>query len=433
MKSSSKKPFLSALEAARELSVEVETIYAYVSRGILHSEPGLGKDRSKRYRREEVERLLLQREEKLHPGKTARAALTFGQPVLESSITLIENERLYYRGKNVLELAEHFKFESVCDLLWESTSAFDSPWPSWNEACIKSYPHLYDRPLIDLGRILLGIAEYEDAGSLLKNQEALQKTATRIVRLLTLFSSKSKRGRESIAETLWFAWKGSSDSKKNEKVLLEPKKISNYTSEDKKAIRLIEAGLILSADHELNASSFTARCVASTDASLYQAVIAGMAALSGSRHGLLTEKTIDLFESAHSKKKESKEILTDRLRRGERIPGFGHPFYKSGDPRGKKLMELCENFFPKNKEFLSAKNLIEEAILLLDDYPTIDTGLAVLCRTLKLPKGAGLALFAIGRSTGWIAHSMEQFGSEQLIRPRARYVGPKSDRESELG
>ncbi|TGL76298.1 citrate synthase family protein [Leptospira yasudae] len=429
MKNSSKKPFLSALEAAQELGVEVETIYAYVSRGILHSEPGGSRDRSKRYRREEVERLLLQREEKLHPGKTARAALTFGQPVLESAITLIQDERLYYRGKNILDLAESYTFEQVCNLLWDTASStFESPWPLLGDACKKSLPHLSDRPLIDLCRILLGIAEYDDTGALLKTPEALQRTASRIVRLLCLFASRTIQGRMSIAETLWSSWKNSEASnsvrsKSHSKTVMDGKRSSNFTSEDKKAVRLIEASLILSADHELNVSSFTARCVASSDASLYQAVIAGLAALSGRKHGLLTEKTIELLESASVRKMDAKEILTERLRRGETIPGFGHPFYKNGDPRGKKLMELCERLFPKSKEFLSAKRIIDQATELLGDYPTIDAGLAVVSRTLKLPKGAGLALFAIGRSAGWMAHSMEQYQTGQLIRPRARYNG----------
>ncbi|PJZ52559.1 citrate synthase family protein [Leptospira adleri] len=425
MKTPVKKPFLSAFEAAQELNVEVETIYAYVSRGLLHSESSGSKDRSKRYRREEIERLLLQREEKQNPGKTARAALSFGQPVLESSVSLIEENAIYYRGRNVDDLAENSNFETVARILWDSdeSSCFDEEWPCLNEDCLKILPILSDRPLIDLCRILLGVSEYEDTNSLLKNPEALCKTGTRIVRLLALFASKSKRGKGSIAETLWISWKESAGGKKAALPVRDTSKNRIFSNEDKKAIRLIDASLILSADHELNASSFTTRCVASTDASLYQAVIGGLAALSGNRHGLLTEKAIELIESASARKKEERLFLTERLRMGEKIPGFGHPFYREGDPRGKKLLELSENLFPKNKELIFAKNLIEEATSLLGDYPTIDMGLAAVSRTLGLPKGAGLALFAIGRCAGWIAHAMEQYQTDQLIRPRARYVG----------
>ncbi|AOP34296.1 citrate synthase [Leptospira tipperaryensis] len=425
MKPSSKKSFLSAFEAAQELGVEVETIYAYVSRGILHSESSGSKDRSKRYRREEIDRILLQREEKQNPGKTARAALSFGQPVLESSISLIEENAIYYRGRNATDLSENSNFESVAKILWDSENSFsfEEEWPTLDKDSLQILPVISNRPLIDLCRILLGVAEYEDTRALLKTPEALSKTGTKIIRLLSLFASKSKRGAGTIAETLWFSWKEISFGKKNSHFISDSKKNRILSNEDKKAIRLIDASLILSADHELNASSFTTRCVASTDASLYQAVIAGLAALSGNRHGLLTEKAIELIESASLRKKEERSFLTERLRRGEKIPGFGHPFYQNGDPRGKKLLEMTERLFPKNKEFLFAKNLIQEAIHLLGDYPTIDMGLAAVSYTLRLPKGAGLALFAIGRCAGWIAHAMEQYQTDQLIRPRARYVG----------
>ncbi|MBM9499433.1 citrate synthase family protein [Leptospira sp. 201903071] len=424
MKTTAKKPFLSAFEAALELGVEVETIYAYVSRGILHSESSGSKDRSRRYRREEIDRLLIQREEKENPGKTARAALNFGQPVLESSITLIEEETIYYRGTNVTDLSENSNFESVAKILWdaENSSVFEEEWPEMDKDCLRILSILSDRPLIDLCRILLGVAEFEDTRAFLKTQESLAKTGTKIIRLLSLFVSKSKRGRGSVAETLWFSWKEILE-KKNSASIQDSKKNRILTSEDKKAIRLIDASLILSADHELNASSFTARCVASTDASLYQAVIGGLAALSGNKHGLLTEKAIELLENANKRKKEERSFLIECLRRGEKIPGFGHPFYQTGDPRGKKLIVLAEKTFPKNKNFLFAKKLIQEATSLLGDYPTIDMGLALVCYTLKLPKGSGLALFAIGRCAGWIAHAMEQYQTDQLIRPRARYVG----------
>ncbi|RHX84932.1 citrate synthase family protein [Leptospira stimsonii] len=426
MKPEPKKPFLSAFEAAQELGVEVETIYAYVSRGLLHSESSGTKDRSKRYRREEIERLLVQREEKQNPGKTARAALSFGQPVLESSISLIEENALYYRGRNVVDLSENLDFESVATFLWEMEASlgFQDEWPKIEGDCLKILPILSNRPLIDVCRILLGVSEYVDTKALLKNQEALSKSGTRIVRLLSLFASKAKRGSGSIAETLWNSWKQSNGGKKDSRSVRNFKKNSTLSNEDKKAIRLIDASLILSADHELNASSFTTRCVASTDASLYQAVIAGLAALSGNQHGLLTEKAIELIENASLRKNEERQFLTERLRMGEKIPGFGHPFYPNGDPRGKKLLELSESLFPKNKDLLFAKKIIHEASLLLGDYPTIDMGLAVVSRTLRLPKGAGLALFSIGRSAGWIAHAMEQYQTDQLIRPRARYTGP---------
>jgi citrate synthase len=231
--------------------------------------------------------------------------------------------------------------------------------------------------------------------------------------------------------------------------------------------RLIDAALVLSADHELNVSAFTARCVASARAPLAAVVAGGLAALGGSRHGGYTERVAALCDemapttsqgtpatrpakaggaqvaagrSAAGRAVTAKAAATrsapvsgvaalrarlaDRLRRGEEIPGFGHPLYPEGDPRGRLLLELAAAHRPRSREVGQALALAEAALALLGERPTLDFGLVALARALQLPAGAPLALFAVGRTTGWIAHALEQYADPRLIRPRARYVGP---------
>ncbi len=407
---SRKKPFLSADETALALGVEIQTVYAYVSRGLLHSESGGEKDRSKRYRREDVEQLLLRREERAQPGRTAKAALSLGQPVLESSITLLGEETLFYRGKDVLQLSEESNFEAVASLLWDSeeNNPFDSEWPILSEECINIRKSLGSRSILDSCRILLAFLEYEDPKAFRKDSKTFRKTASTILRYLALFASGKISSSGSISETLYSSWVGTNDRNKADPSL---------------GIKLLESSLILSADHELNVSSFTARCVASSEATLYQVTLAGLAALSGPKHGLLTEKASDLLSFATGNSKKDKFFLESKLREGESIPGFGHPLYKKGDPRGKKIIELVTKFFPNNPEVDKYLGFLREAEKLLDDYPTIDAGLGLVSKILQLPKGAGIGIFGIGRCGGWLAHAIEQYETGNLIRPRAKYIG----------
>jgi citrate synthase len=183
---------------------------------------------------------------------------------------------------------------------------------------------------------------------------------------------------------------------------------------------LLRAALILCADHELNISAFAARCVASARASPYNIVIAGMAALQGLRHGGASERA-DAFLGEALAAGDVAQFCAAYLRRGERLPGFGHHLYPGGDPRARLLLDLlAEHDAPLVAE---GRRLAAAATALIRREPNVDFTLALLRRSLNLPAGAALALFLIGRSMGWLAHAAEQYAIERMIRPRARYVG----------
>jgi len=184
----------------------------------------------------------------------------------------------------------------------------------------------------------------------------------------------------------------------------------------------IGAALILAADHELNVSAFTARCVASANASPWDVVAAGLAALKGSRHGGHTERVEALFREAGTAA-GARRVLADRLRRGEPIPGCGHSLYPDGDPRGTALLEMAKEIAPGSPAVECALAVAEAYRELIHEHPTIDHGLVALSRALDLPQHTPLALFALGRTIGWIGHAIEQYGANKLIRPRAAYVG----------
>jgi citrate synthase len=185
--------------------------------------------------------------------------------------------------------------------------------------------------------------------------------------------------------------------------------------------RLLRAAIILCADHELNVSSFTARCVASAGSSPYGVVMAGLAALEGTRHGGMAARVDAMLDEM--RRLRPRRAIDDRLRRGDSIDGFGHPLYPDGDPRAAALLAMLREHYPHSRERAAVQAVADAAAAIIQDRPTIDFALAALARVLRLPTGAPLMLFAIGRTIGWIGHAIEQYATGQLIRPRARYVG----------
>jgi citrate synthase len=116
--------------------------------------------------------------------------------------------------------------------------------------------------------------------------------------------------------------------------------------------------------------------------------------------------------------------IAHRLKRGELLPGFGHQLYPDGDPRGKALLTLTNEAYPDSPAVALSDAIVTHAYRAIGQYPTVDFGLAVLANALQQSPGAALALFALGRTIGWIGHAIEQYQTDQLIRPRARYTGP---------
>jgi citrate synthase len=185
---------------------------------------------------------------------------------------------------------------------------------------------------------------------------------------------------------------------------------------------VIRAALILCADHELNVSAFTARCVASAGSNPYAVVTAGLAALEGTKHGGSTAR-VETTLAALRRERSLRAALAERLRQGQRIDGFGHPLYRRGDPRAAALLATLERRYPKSPELRYARDFARAAMAVTSERPNIDFALGAASRVLGLPTGSGLTLFAIGRTIGWIGHAIEQYAVDQIIRPRAKYVG----------
>jgi citrate synthase len=392
--------WMSAAEAARALGVNRSTLYAYVSRGYIRSEAQAGRSRERRYSREDVEGLRRRKEERRDPEKAARRALHWGVPVLESAITLIANGRLYYRGHDAIGLARRRSIEQVAWLVW--TGSFDSPALDRRGHRGAGARPAESVPFVSRAQSMLAIVSARDPVAFDLRPRAVAQTGWRILNLLASVAARSPDLADTIEMTLARAWgKGhASDA------------------------ALIRAALILSADHELNVSSFTARSVASAGSNPYAVVIAGLAAIEGTRHGGASVRAEALLRTLR-RTGAIRAALADQLRRGQVIDGFGHPLYRDADPRAFALLQLLRESHPRSSELSFAEEVARAAESLLDQRPTIDFALAVLSRVLRLPEGSALTLFAIGRTIGWIGHAIEQYAQPGVIRPRARYVGPR--------
>jgi citrate synthase len=188
---------------------------------------------------------------------------------------------------------------------------------------------------------------------------------------------------------------------------------------DRAGADLVRRCLVLLADHELNASTFVGRCIASTGATPYAVVSGALAALSGRRHGGASAAAEALFRELGES--DPLPALAARLARGEALPGLGQPLYPEGDPRALALAEAIIAARPDAGKRVAA--VAVAAMRLTRQYPNVDFALGGAASALGLPQGAALGLFLVARSVGWIAHAIEQYESGVLIRPRARYTG----------
>ena len=395
--------YLTAREAAATLGVSLPTLYSYVSRGMLRSEPVAGHPRVKRYLREDVARLVERKDIRSDPTKAAARSLHWGAPVLDSSLTLIDGGRIYYRGRDALELAQQASVEDVAALLWmgdpeEAGQLFtrsSEELPREIKDLLKRTSHLGP---IERCHLALPLGASIDPAAYDLRPMAVARTGSRILGLL-------------VSAVCGAAASGPVD------VSLQ----KAWSPRRKTAAPALRAALILCADHELNVSTFTARCIASARATPYEVVIGALAALRGRRHGGHTAEVESLFREAVMARRP-RETLANRLRQGEGLPGFGHPLYPNGDPRAAILLSFA-NTLGRGAVFELADSLVEVALSLTGEHPTLDFALVTLAHALGLPTESPLALFSLGRTLGWIAHAIEQYADARLIRPRARYIG----------
>jgi citrate synthase len=410
---------LTAREAADRLGVKVETLYAYVSRGMLDrriAEDG----RSSRFSVADIDRLARRR-------RRGGGDDTF-EIVIDTRLTSIEDHRLHYRGLDAVELARTRSFEWVAEWLWTAEPGEQiEPWvPSVKSAELIASEVAGLPPSATLGDRLRVAAAVAGATHSLRHDlrpEAVVRSARRLIATMVdslpvvahdpvpplAVGSEAPRP-DAIAVRLW------------PRLGPEP-----ATPE---LVRTLNAALVLLADHELAASTLAARIAASTRADPYAVVGTGLGVLSGSLHGTASVPVHRLFNDVHEVGPDhAGALVAEHLRHSAVVPGFGHPLYPAGDPRAAALLDLvrASGAHPERLATVDAVHAVmaEDA----PANPNVDFGLAALAHVAGWHLGAGEAVFAVARSAGWIAHAIEEYGEAgNRFRARARYLHTRDDR-----
>lgn len=392
--------YLTAEQAAETLNVSLPTLYAYVSRGLIQSVGTEGDGRKRLYSAADVRRLIARRESRAAPEAVAERALDWGAPVVESAITLITGGALYYRGYRATELAMKHSVAEVAALLW--TGEFETEGLEFSPFVFEPHDRGTEQEEVGHENFPFPVSRFPTPLSSIEQfQTFLPSLAANDPAAYDLRPASVMRTGARLMATL-FEVSGFGAS-----LLFE-------------SPNPLTIALILCADHELNVSTFTGRCVASSGATLYAVVNAALSALQGVRHGGQTLRVAALLREAEQV--GVRRAISDRLARGDAIPGFGHRLYPQGDPRGTLLLDLTYRMDEANRLGM-VQEMVAYVQSVMGEHPTIDLGLVAVEQLLELPEGSALTLFALGRMMGWIGQALEEYERGQLIRPRAQYVG----------
>ncbi len=417
--------YLSAREAATFLGVKLATLYAYTSRDLVESIPGPS-GRARLYRRRDLERLRARRDARAGHGPVAAAALRFGEPVLDSSITAISWEKgPLYRGESALALAASDRpFEAVAELLWGAAEESEADGRGiaerWREpdfglavAPLCALLPSSSPPVTALAAVVPLLASV-DEGRFVERPEAVIPRARTLIRRMAAALALA-RGDDAVPRAI--------EASLDAPSIAAGVAAALDAAEGERGVAALIRALVRGADHELNASTFAARVAASTGSDIYACTAAALASLAGPRHGGASDR-VEALVAQIGAPVEAEHVVHERQRRGEAIEGFGHPLYPGGDPRGRMLLDLAGEIGGDKVPVRTCLALTRAMEAGGAGEATIDVGLVALALALELPAGAAVGIFSIARSVGWVAHVLEQYEAGYLLRPRARYLGP---------
>lgn len=387
---------LSTDEVARRLGVKRATVYAYVSRGLLTG----------RRNANGKESLFAEADVRAFEATRTRGTPDRGDsPAVHTGITLITAGKLFYRGYDVSVLARRKSFETVAALLWSGGDPQHVPFPP--DTALRTLAEAVTAPLpvparlTDRLRIIVAAAGAADRLRFDTTPAAVTATGRTI--LGTMVAALPQLGApidDTLAALLWSRL--------------------TATPATERGVHALNAAMVLLADHDLAASTFAARVAASTRAHPYAVVGAGLAAMDGPLHGAASGLAVEMLGAAvHGG--DPLGTVSDRLRTGGGVPGFGHPLYPAGDPRAATLLSLL----PARSPVMEAVSAVSQAMRTRAGVaPNIDLALAAFTLLHEMPADAGEAIFAVARTAGWIAHAIEEYADQpSRFRPSGRYAG----------
>ncbi|MFS0574876.1 citrate synthase [Sporosarcina sp. 179-K 3D1 HS] len=352
-----------------------------------------------------------------------------GVVATQSAISSIIDDTLTYVGYDIDDLANNASFEEVIYLLWhqrlpktdelaelKQQLADNMAVPQGVLDQFKMFPIDQVHPMSALRTAVSSLGLYDEKAEDMSeeaNYEKAIKLQAKVATIVTAFS-RIRKGLEPIAPKPELGYAANFLYMLNGD---EPEEI---------AIEAFDKALVLHADHELNASTFTARVCVATLSDIYSGVTAAIGALKGPLHGGANEQVMKmLMEIGEEEKVES--YIREKLDNKEKIMGFGHRVYRNGDPRAKHLREMSKRLTALRGEekWYNMSTKIEGIVTGEKKLPpNVDFYSASVYHSLGIDHDLFTPIFAVSRFSGWIAHILEQYSNNRLIRPRADYVGP---------
>lgn len=347
----------------------------------------------------------------------------------QSAISSIIDDTLTYVGYDIDDLAENASFEEVVYLLWHQRLPKEEELAELKTQLIqnmtipqevinhfKTYPIGDVHPMAALRTAVSLLGLYDEKAEDMSdeaNYEKAVKLQAKIATVVTAFA-RIRKGQEPIAPNPELGYAA------NFLYML------SGTNPEPIEIEAFDKALVLHADHELNASTFTARVCVATLSDMYSGVTAAIGALKGPLHGGANEQVMNMLMEVGSVDK-AEEYILDKLANKEKIMGFGHRVYRKGDPRAKHLREMSKQLTKLRGEekWYEMSIKIEEVFTAEKNLPpNVDFYSASVYHSLNIDHDLFTPIFAVSRVSGWIAHILEQYANNRLIRPRAEYTGP---------
>jgi citrate synthase len=362
---------------------------------------------------------------------SAPAAGLRGVVAASTSIGDVNGEKgeLIYQGINIHDLAKNSTFEEVIFLLWNGRLPKRAELDELKRniaanyqlspeilTLMRQFPH--DAEPMDTLRTAVSALAFYDKNARDISRENAVKTATRLVGQFPTIVATLERLRKGLEP---IAPKSEHSIATNFLYMLKGEMPSDEDA------HIFDVGLILQADHELNASTFTSRVVAGTLADMYGAVTAAIAALSGPLHGGANTNVMKmLLEIGEVENVEP--YIKQALAQKKKIMGIGHAVYKTEDPRATNFRRFSKEMTERTGEAKWYEMSLKiEQIMLREKgmYPNVDFFSASTFYMMGIPLDLYTPIFAVSRISGWTGHILEQYANNKLIRPRAEYVGPR--------
>ncbi|HZI20611.1 MAG TPA: citrate synthase [Pyrinomonadaceae bacterium] len=371
------------------------------------------------------------KEEKRPAAAAKSPAGLEGVVAAESAIGDVDgtNGVLIYQGVNIHELAEHSNFEETVYLLWHGSLPRRAELEEFRGALsegmavpeevldlLRRFPRGAE-PMDALRTAVSALGFYDEGARDLSREGAL-RTATKLTAQLPVLVAAFARLREG-EEPL--APKAGLSIASNFLYMLNGREPSERDA------RIFDVCLVLHADHELNASTFTSRVIAGTLADMYGAVTGAVAALSGPLHGGANTNVMKMLLEIGEPERAG-EWLSDALASKKKIMGFGHRVYKAEDPRSTWLRKFSREVGEERGEtrwFTILEVLRDQMFAAKGLYPNVDYYSGSVYHLMGIPLDLFTPIFAVSRVAGWTGHVLEQYSNNRLIRPRAEYVGPR--------